>query len=192
MATVTPGIVWTSGETVTPAKLNSAAAPTVVVADDEVTTAKILNANVTQAKLAANVAGTGPVFRARQSSAQTLAVSAGAAKVNLQSEDIDTASCFDTSTSRFTPNVAGYYHLYGQFRINNAGIVVQARIHKNGSLATAGVGANANTSSVSDLIFMNGTTDYVELFAFHAGSVSQTITALGIDTFFTGHLARAA
>jgi hypothetical protein len=52
MATVTPGIVWVSGETVTPAKLNSAAAPTVVVANNEITTAKILDANVTDAKLA--------------------------------------------------------------------------------------------------------------------------------------------
>jgi microcystin-dependent protein len=41
MATVTPGIVWTSGETVTPAKLNAAAAPTVAVADGEVTVAKL-------------------------------------------------------------------------------------------------------------------------------------------------------
>jgi microcystin-dependent protein len=41
MATVTPGYTWTSGETVTPAKLNSAAAPTVVVADGEVTVAKL-------------------------------------------------------------------------------------------------------------------------------------------------------
>jgi len=55
MATVTPGIVWTSGETVTPAKLNSAAAPTVVVADNEITTAKILDGNVTDAKLAATL-----------------------------------------------------------------------------------------------------------------------------------------
>jgi hypothetical protein len=61
MATVTAGYTWTSGETVTPAKLNSAAAPTVVVADNEITTAKlasnavetakILDANVTPAKL---------------------------------------------------------------------------------------------------------------------------------------------
>jgi hypothetical protein len=41
MATVTAGYAWTSGETVTPAKLNSAAAPTVVVADGEVTAAKL-------------------------------------------------------------------------------------------------------------------------------------------------------
>jgi microcystin-dependent protein len=51
MATVTPGYNWTSGETVTPAKLNSAAAPTVVVADGEVTAAKIADGNVTLAKL---------------------------------------------------------------------------------------------------------------------------------------------
>jgi microcystin-dependent protein len=41
MATVTAGYNWVSGETVTPSKLNSAAAPTVVVADGEVTVAKL-------------------------------------------------------------------------------------------------------------------------------------------------------
>jgi microcystin-dependent protein len=55
MANVSAGYNWVSGETVTPTKLNSAAAPTVVVADNEVTTAKILDANVTDAKLAATL-----------------------------------------------------------------------------------------------------------------------------------------
>jgi hypothetical protein len=56
MATVTASYNWVSGETVTPTKLNSTAAPTVVVADNEVTTSKILDANVTTAKIAdANV-----------------------------------------------------------------------------------------------------------------------------------------
>jgi microcystin-dependent protein len=41
MATVTASYNWVSGETVTPAKLNSTAAPTVVVADGEVTVAKL-------------------------------------------------------------------------------------------------------------------------------------------------------
>jgi microcystin-dependent protein len=44
MATVTAGYNWTSGETVTPAKLNSTAAPTVAVADGEVTLAKLVTA----------------------------------------------------------------------------------------------------------------------------------------------------
>jgi microcystin-dependent protein len=51
MATVTASYNWVSGETVTPAKLNTTAAPTVVVADNEVTTAKIADGNVTLAKL---------------------------------------------------------------------------------------------------------------------------------------------
>jgi hypothetical protein len=54
---------------VTPTKLNSTAAPTVVVADNEVTTAKILDANVTDAKLASGIdaskltTGTLPIAR---------------------------------------------------------------------------------------------------------------------------------
>jgi hypothetical protein len=69
MATVTQGYTWTSGETVTPTKLNSAAAPTVVVADNEITTSKILDANVTNAKLATGIdaskltTGTLPIAR---------------------------------------------------------------------------------------------------------------------------------
>jgi hypothetical protein len=55
MATVTASYNWVSGETVTPTKLNTTAAPTVVVADNEVTTAKILDANVTNAKIASGI-----------------------------------------------------------------------------------------------------------------------------------------
>lgn len=69
MATVTASKTWVSGETVTPAGLNLTAAPTVVVADNEVTTAKILDANVTNAKLATGIdaakitTGTLPIAR---------------------------------------------------------------------------------------------------------------------------------
>jgi hypothetical protein len=55
MATVTPGIVWTSGETVTPTKLNAAAAPTVAVDPNEITTAKIADGAVTNQKLASGI-----------------------------------------------------------------------------------------------------------------------------------------
>jgi hypothetical protein len=69
MATVTASKTWVSGETVTPEGLNLTAAPTVVVADNEVTTAKILDANVTNAKLASGIdaskltTGTLPIAR---------------------------------------------------------------------------------------------------------------------------------
>jgi hypothetical protein len=69
MATVTASYNWVSGETVTPTKLNTTGTPTVVVADNEVTTAKILDANVTNAKLASDIdaskltTGTLPIAR---------------------------------------------------------------------------------------------------------------------------------
>jgi hypothetical protein len=59
MATVTAGYVWTSGETVTPAKLNSAAAPTVVVDDAEITNIKLAS-GIDASKL---TTGTLPIAR---------------------------------------------------------------------------------------------------------------------------------
>jgi hypothetical protein len=69
MATVTANKVWVSGETVTPAGLNATAAPTVLVADAEVTTSKIADAAVTNIKLASGIdaakitTGTLPIAR---------------------------------------------------------------------------------------------------------------------------------
>jgi hypothetical protein len=52
--TVTPGYSWSSGEIVTPAKMNLAAAPavTAVVADGEITASKLAAASVTSTALA--------------------------------------------------------------------------------------------------------------------------------------------
>jgi microcystin-dependent protein len=55
MATVTPGKVFTSNEIVTPANLNLLGTPTVALASNEVTTAKIADGAVTQAKLNSSV-----------------------------------------------------------------------------------------------------------------------------------------
>ena len=74
MATVTPGIVWTSGETVTPAKLNAAAAPVVAVADNEITTAKILDGAVTVPKLASALDLSGKTITLPNNSATTAVI----------------------------------------------------------------------------------------------------------------------
>ena len=70
----------------------------------------ITDAAVTQAKLAANVAGNGPVFEATAAGSQS--INSGAyTKVLFATENYDTNNNFASST--FTPTVAGYYQIGG-------------------------------------------------------------------------------
>jgi hypothetical protein len=191
MANVTKGRTFTSGETVTPAKLNDVVDLATVT---NIQTADIADGQVTQAKLASNVTTTGPAFRAHATTATTGFSTGVQKKVTLDTEDYDTANCF--ASSRFTPNVAGYYLITGA--INWNGVTAgRAEIHKNGvaSVAVGSYGAitvGVTISNVSDLIFLNGTTDYVELFGAQFSGTTQDAAPNSNATFFSGFLARAA
>jgi hypothetical protein len=161
---------------------------TAKIADLNVTTLKIADANVTQAKLASNVAGNGPAFRAYASS--TTAIPNGVStKVNLATEDFDTGSYF--ASSRFTPLVAGYYMITGSVDFISTTSIVFAVIHKNGVQNSIG-GVGDRSSQVSDLIYLNGTTDYVELFAYQSSGASKNLTSNASGTYLCGCLARSA
>ena len=71
---------------------------------------------VSQAMLAAGVAGNGPAFRAIGITGQNPSFGVNT-KVVVDSAVFDTASCYDTSNYRFMPNVAGYYKVNGVLRI---------------------------------------------------------------------------
>lgn len=123
----------------------------------------------------------GPAFRAyRNSSTQTLSVNT-ITKVQLNEEDYDTANCFDKTTNyRFTPNVAGYYQFNGKVYFDNTGTTHRffAYLYKNGSNYTTFDLTNGNPyGSVggSDLIYLNGSTDYVELYAQTSSTTTRTI-----------------
>ena len=141
---------------------------------------------------ASTFAGTGPAFSAYQSSAQTMTAGVSA-KITFTTEDFDTASCF--ASSRFTPNVAGYYQLSAGVRVDTT----ISSLHVLLSASTVGVfaaGSFTNTSlasfmsSCSGLVYLNGSTDYVEVFAFCGNNVNLS-TGRG-TTYFSGFLARAA
>jgi hypothetical protein len=139
------------------------------------------------------VAGNGPAFSAYQSSAQTLS-STTYTKIQLQTEEFDTANCFDSTTNyRFTPNVAGYYQISGGTASVLASAVYQTIIYKNGSafkfVGNAAIDATRGQWG-SALIYFNGTTDYVELYAYL--STGQTLNATSALVYFQGFLARAA
>lgn len=149
-------------------------------------------AAVTQGMLASNVAGNGPAFSAYQSTGTSCAFNANT-KVIFQLEEYDTANCFDPSTSRFTPNVAGYY-IVSAYTYFNSTVAAQTMIYKNGS-QTAGkivnFPQNGNSIGGSALIYMNGTTDYLEVYVY----VNTAITTVAVNahtTYFQAALVRAA
>jgi hypothetical protein len=165
-----------------------------------VQTANILDANVTQAKLAAGVAGNGPAFSVYQSTGQTLSQSV-AAKIQFQTKEYDTNNNFDATTNyRFTPTVAGYYQVNAAI-CYNAGAGAQQDaifIYKNGSAYKVGnyiadTGALGLRAVVSCLVYCNGSTDYIEIYGlYNAGPATQLTNSGSANIWFNGFLARAA
>lgn len=126
------------------------------------------------------VAG-GPAFSVYLSANQT--VSSGTfTKIAFNSKEFDTASCFDATTNyRFTPNVAGYYQFNLSF-YTSGGTICFGNIYKNGSNAVAGSRTDATTtygSMVSYIIYLNGSTDYVEFYGYTATSTTFVGTNVG-------------
>jgi hypothetical protein len=154
---------------------------------------------VVQADLASNVAGTGPAFNVYQSTAQSLPATT-ATKLQFDSEDQDTANAFSAgimvsntdATNRFTPQVAGYYEFHVAFVVSTTATGVQLYIYKNGGLyRKLRVELNATQTSGSCLVYMNGTTDYVEAWGWQ-GAAAQNTTANFSSTWFQGYLVRKA
>ena len=154
--------------------------------------------SIPTSQLSGTVVGNGPAFRATLSSTQTLATTV-TTKVQLNSEDFDTANCYDTSTYRFTPNVAGYYQVNMNIQIgqsNFTGAIV-GRVYKNGSDVRVVETATVSTTSAypnvagSFMIYMNGSTDYLELYAYQNSGGNRTIYGT-IYSEFSAFLARAA
>lgn len=152
-------------------------------------------AQVTQAMLSTNVAGNGPAFSAYQSSAQGAYTAATWTKIAFQTKEFDTNSNFDNTTNyRFTPTIAGYYQINGSFAVNGTSGGVASAIYKNGSQYKQGnyvnVSAISEQSVVSSLVYLNGTTDYVELWGYTATSLAPF--ANSVITYFNGSMTRSA
>ena len=139
-----------------------------------------------------------PAFSAFFSGSQTINDNV-AGVVALNNEEFDTNSCFDTTTFRFTPTIAGYYQISGAVYFSTASVnYVAANISKNGSTlkygAQAANGAFTYGSTVSSLVYLNGTTDYVQLLAYQNSGVARTLqsSASPLYNYMSGALVRAA
>ena len=136
-----------------------------------------------------------PAFEAYGSANQTGVADNTWTKINFDTELFDTNSMYDAATYRFTPTVAGKYNVYGQVGIySNTNYQLQIpniSIYKNGSLYKYSANnegdtnyPNERTLCITAVLEMNGSSDYVELYArgnvISGTVVFETSAAFGI------------
>jgi len=160
------------------------------------------DAIITQPELAAGVVGNGPAFSAYQTSSQT-PTSAVFTKVSFQNKSNtglswDTNNSYDNTTNyRFQPTIAGYYQINSGVNFAVTAGITLISIFKNGTEykrsqqfnILASTGGNAYGNTISGQVYLNGSTDYVEIFLF---MTSGAATSADLNTFFDGAMVRAA
>jgi hypothetical protein len=161
---------------------------------------------VTQSKLGAGVAGNGPAFSAFASGNQSIP-SAVQTVLVFATEEFDTAGCFNNTGSTvggipayaFLPNVAGYYQVNWNVIMDQVSSTNEllARLLKNGvnyywSSNQTPANNHYNAINGSVLVYLNGTTDYIQASAVQntAGSVTTRTEAGSYG--FSACLVRAA
>lgn len=126
----------------------------------------------------------------------TGAIGAGAfTQVPADTVEFNVGSCYNNTTFKFTPNVAGWYQVNATVDVNTQVSRLVAIIYKNGSAFKWGVDNQAASnivsgSTVSTLVYLNGTTDYLEAYIF-SGSASN-FTADAKQAYFQAFLVGAA
>lgn len=135
-----------------------------------------------------------PAFSAYAGSAQSF--SAGVStKVQVNTKTFDTNNNFDAVTNyRFTPTVAGYYQVNALFYFNiGTATSTSFNFYKNGNqvFSQSTTSNGAISQNLTTLIYMNGSTDYLEVYAFSA--VAFTSIASRPDLYsFSASLVRTA
>ena len=113
--------------------------------------------------------------RAYPSAAQNIDASSRS-KVLIDAISFDTEGVVDIANSRIAPNLPGYYIAIGNISVSAVpyGKWVSAAIVKNNTtIVSYGTrvyqGSDGRSVSIAqDLVYMNGTTDYLELYAYNS------------------------
>ena len=144
------------------------------------------------------VSGNMPAFSAYASSNTNVSANTWT-KIAFQTKEFDTNTNYDAVTNyRFTPTVAGYYNFISCVQLNNGIGATQFLVsfYQNGVIAKRIVKGDSNTLfgiPVTALIYCNGTTDYVEVYANVAYTSGTLASNAGASvTYFQGYLVRTA
>jgi hypothetical protein len=140
------------------------------------------------------VSGNMPAFSAYTGSSQSVSNSTWT-KIQFNNKYFDTNTNYSTVNYRFTPTVAGYYQLNGGCTLTGSGTTggVQIALVINGGTYYRGnrlpcVASQDIQAVVSNLIYFNGSTDYVELSIYQFSGV--TLSTDQNNCYFSGVLIR--
>jgi hypothetical protein len=142
-------------------------------------------------KWATAASSSGPAFSVfRATTAQNFSTGVDT-KVQLNGETFDTDNCFDSTTNyRFTPTKAGYYQFNCSLYFNNGStnftlIVLQKNGAQYKRLTSDQMAAGGTSAGNSDLVYMNGSSDYVELYVY-SDATSPQVYFNSFNTGFSG------
>lgn len=142
----------------------------------------------------ATMAVNGPAFSAYLTANQSISANTYT-KILFDAENFDTNNNF--ASSRFTPTVEGYYQVTAAMLGTGTSITVcQCSITKNGTGILIGNDPrgptySSYTSLVSGLVYLNGTTDYLEIRGYMTAT-SPIIIGGSYATYFQAAMVRSA
>jgi len=138
------------------------------------------------------VSGNMPAFSAYPSNSQSLTTNTFT-KLQYNTKEFDTNSNYDNATNyRFTPTVAGYYSFTAAISVATNVTRGILNFYKNGSsFKQFDMNYAVNNYAGAALIYLNGSTDYVELYGFLTG-VTPSLGSGSTAAFFQASLVRAA
>jgi hypothetical protein len=120
-------------------------------------------------------------------------------KAQFNTTEFNLGNVYDATTNyRFTPTVAGYYQVnLKMYTSGTSSTSANAYIYKNGASFKAGqiITANQQVVSVPAIIHLNGSTDYIEAFAYVAGGTGIVIAGTTSNSpfcYFQAMLIRSA
>ena len=135
-----------------------------------------------------------PAFQARRSTSSQSITASTWTKLQYQTEVFDTHNLYDNATNyRFTPDVAGYYHINLGARADGTNkAVMTISIYKNG---TAYSYSNKRYSSSgaeylahSTVLYLDGVDDYVEGYINITGSTNASVAPVAQASALSGYL----
>jgi hypothetical protein len=170
-----------SDDTVTAAKLNNniISGQTALTSSPASTDELLISDAGTLKRIDVSLVGSTntPAFVAYKNTNQTISNDTYT-KITFEAEQLDSDSTYDTSNSRFTPGVVGYYWIGAKWRYDTGTDFDSGRyaLYKNGSNISKAVFVNQNTNGMTfSIIVYSDADDYFEMYGRQNSGSSQTV-----------------